>query len=131
LQIVGEFPWSDVPGYIIAQILGAFTGATIVWIFYKAHWKKTTDAGAKKAVFCTAPAERSLPNNLVSEVIGTFFLMLGLSYIGVFSFADGLNPIVVGTLITAHWIFIWRHYRICHQSCPGFGTKNSSCTVAD
>lgn len=99
--VVGEFPWSDVPGYIIAQILGAFTGATIVWIFYKAHWKKTADPGAKKAVFCTAPAERSLPNNLVNELIGTFFLMLGLSYIGVFSFADGLNPIVVGTLITA------------------------------
>jgi glycerol uptake facilitator protein len=99
--IVGEFPWSDVPGYIIAQILGAFTGATIVWIFYKAHWKKTDDPGAKKAVFCTAPAERSLPNNLVNELIGTFFLMFGLSFIGVQNFADGLNPIVVGTLITA------------------------------
>ena len=99
--ITGDFPWADVPGYIIAQILGAFTGGTIVWIFYKAHWEKTEDPGAKLAVFSTSPAERSLPNNLVSELIGTFFLMFGLSFIGVQNFADGLNPIVVGSLITA------------------------------
>jgi glycerol uptake facilitator protein len=99
--IVGDFPWGDVPGYIIAQILGAFTGAAIVWIFYKAHWAKTEDQGAKLSVFCTAPAVRSFPNNLVNELIATFFLMFGLSFIGVYSFAEGLNPIVVGTLITA------------------------------
>ena len=99
--IVGDFPWSDVAGYIIAQILGAMAGATIVWIFYKAHWKKTEDQGAKRGVFCTAPAERSFPNNLVNELIATFFLMFGLSFIGANNFTDGLNPIVVGALITA------------------------------
>jgi len=99
--IVGDFPWSNVPGYILAQILGAFTGGTIVWIFYKAHWKRTEDPSAKLAVFCTSPAERSFPNNLVNELIGTFFLMFGLSFIGVYNFAEGLNPIVVGTLITS------------------------------
>jgi glycerol uptake facilitator protein len=72
-----------------------------VWIFYKAHWKRTENPSAKLAVFCTSPAERSLPNNLVNEMIGTFFLMFGLSFIGVQNFAEGLNPIVVGTLITA------------------------------
>ena len=99
--IVGDFPWSDVVGYIIAQVLGAMTGATIVWIFYKAHWGKTEDKGAKLGVFCTAGSERSLPNNFASEVIATFFLMFGLSFIGANNFADGLNPIVVGALISA------------------------------
>jgi glycerol uptake facilitator protein len=99
--IVGDFPWQDVPGYIIAQMLGAFTGATIVWVFYKPHWQKTEQPAAKLGVFSTAPAERSFPNNLASELIATFFLMFGLSFIGIRNFADGLNPIVVGTLITA------------------------------
>ncbi len=99
--IVGDFAWSQVPGYILAQLLGAMTGATIVWIFYKAHWKKTENPGAKLSVFCTSPAERSFPNNLANETIATFFLMFGLSFIGLNKFTDGLNPIVVGTLITA------------------------------
>lgn len=99
--MVGDFPWSDVPGYVIAQILGAMTGATIVWIFYKAHWGATDNPPAKLAVFCTSPAARSLPNNLANELIASFFLMFGLSFIGINKFSDGLNPIVVGTLITA------------------------------
>lgn len=99
--IVGDFPWSDVPGYILAQTLGAMMGATIVWIFYKAHWKNTEDQGAKLSVFCTSGAERSFPNNLVSELIATFFLTFGLSFIGANNFAEGLNPIVVGALIAA------------------------------
>ena len=99
--MVGDFPWADVPGYIIAQILGTMAGATIVWIFYKAHWAKTENRGAKLGVFCTSGAERSFPNNLASELIATFFLMFGLSFIGINNFADGLNPIVVGSLITA------------------------------
>ena len=99
--IVGDFPWSDVPGYIIGQMLGAMTGATIVWIMYKAHWAKTESQESKLAVFCTAPAERSFPNNFVSEMIATFFLMFGLSFIGANNFADGLNPLIVGLLIAA------------------------------
>jgi len=99
--IVGDFPWSDVAGYVIAQILGAMTGATIVWVFYKAHWKKTENPSAKLAIFCTSGAEPSLPNNFASEVIATFFLMFGLSFIGANNFTEGLNPIVVGALIIA------------------------------
>ena len=33
-----EFPWNKVLGYIVAQILGAFSGAVVVWIFYIPHW---------------------------------------------------------------------------------------------
>ncbi len=97
----GDFEWAKVPGYITAQTLGAFFGATIIWIFYKAHWKNTDNPGAKRAVFCTAPASRNFPVNLTNEIIASFFLIFGLSFIGVRNFADGLNPIVVGTLITA------------------------------
>lgn len=98
---VGAFPWAKVPGYIIAQLAGAFTGAVIVWLNYLPHWKKTDDAPSKLGVFSTIPALRSYPSNLISETIGTFFLIFGLLFIGANDFTEGLNPIVVGALISA------------------------------
>src|SRR3954467_7280928 len=34
LAAIGQFPLAQVPGYIIAQLLGAFVGAVLVWITY-------------------------------------------------------------------------------------------------
>lgn len=101
LAATGDFPWSDVPGYILAQMIGALIGATIVWLHYLPHWSCTEDQGAKLAVFCTGPAVRTPWANLLSEVIGTFILVTGLLFIGANEFAEGLNPIVVGALIVA------------------------------
>lgn len=98
---VGEFPWADVPAYITAQMIGAMIGAAVVYFQYLPHWGNTPDPATKLAVFSTDPAIRSTASNLVSEIIGTFALLLGLSFIGANSFTDGLNPIVVGALIVA------------------------------
>jgi glycerol uptake facilitator protein len=97
----GDFPWSDVIPYIAAQMLGAFTGACIVWIHYLPHWKRTEDTGAKLAVFSTGPAIKNSFSNLVSEVVATAMLVLGLLFIGTNEFTQGLNPIAVGLLIVA------------------------------
>lgn len=78
LAVVGVFPWASVPGYIIAQMLGAFTGGVIVYLAYLPHWKETEDPGLKRAVFCTAPAIRNTPTNFLCEVIGTFVLVFGV-----------------------------------------------------
>ena len=75
---VGAFPWADVPGYIVAQMLGAFAGAVIVWLAYLPHGKETPDADLKRVVFCTAPAIRSTPANFLCETIGTFVLIFGV-----------------------------------------------------
>lgn len=101
LALNGSFPWAEVPAYCLAQLLGAFVGATIVWLHYLPHWKVTEDKGAKLAVFCTAPAIRSTGSNFISEFIGTMVLIMGLLFIGANNFAEGLNPLVVGALITA------------------------------
>ncbi len=100
LALSGSFPWNQVAGYCIAQITGAFVGAVLVWIQYYSHWGRTNDASAKLAVFSTAPAIRSPFINLISEVIATTVLILGLLFIGANKFAEGLNPLVVGALIT-------------------------------
>lgn len=101
LASIDQFPWDKVPEYIAAQLIGAFLGAVIVFFLYLPHWKETKDQGAKLAVFSTDPAIRSPLSNLVSEMIGTFILIIGLLFIGANNFTEGLNPAIVGLLITA------------------------------
>lgn len=98
---IGSFPWADVPMYILAQMLGAILGATVVYFQYLPHWKGTEDQGAKLSVFATIPAIPHTLSNIISEVIGTFTLVLGLLAIGANEFTEGLNPLIVGALIIA------------------------------
>lgn len=97
----GEFPWAKVPMYIAAQMIGAIIGAGIVFLNYLPHWRETKDQGAKLGVFATDPAIRSPFSNLLSEMVGTFVLLMGLMFIGANEFTEGLNPLIVGALIVA------------------------------
>lgn len=99
LAINGDFAWSEVPGYITAQMLGAIIGAALVYLHYLPHWKVTEDPGTKLGVFATSPAIPHTFSNVVSELFGTFILVLGLLFIGANKFTEGLNPLVVGLLI--------------------------------
>lgn len=77
MAVLGNFEWANVGLYIAAQMGGAFTGAVVVWLAYRQHFNETKDADTKMAVFCTSPAIRSSTNNLITEIIGTFVLILG------------------------------------------------------
>ena len=81
LAIVGKFAWSKVPAYILAQLIGAMIGAFLVWLHYRNHFSETENKDLKLGVFCTAPEIRSLKDNFISEVIGTFVLVFGVLYI--------------------------------------------------
>ncbi len=81
LAIAGAFSWSLVPQYILAQMIGAMLGTTVVYIMHKDHYDLTDDAEAKRATFCTGPAIRNLPVNFFSELVGTFVLVFGVFYI--------------------------------------------------
>jgi glycerol uptake facilitator protein len=113
LAAIGSFPWADVPGYILAQIVGAFAGAVLVWLSYLPHWRVTADPASKLAVFATGPAMRSPGANFVTEVIGTAVLLFGILAIAAnaqtlsrpgdvdlsFVFSRGLQPLLVGVLV--------------------------------
>ncbi|MCJ7689462.1 MAG: aquaporin family protein [Clostridiaceae bacterium] len=99
LAVIGKFPWNQVPGYIIAQILGGIVGASLVYLHYKNHIDATDDADAKRAVFCTGPAIKNTFQNFVSEFIGTFILVFTLLGFENTKFADGLAGFVVGGII--------------------------------
>ncbi|HXW07874.1 MAG TPA: MIP/aquaporin family protein [Vicinamibacterales bacterium] len=113
LAAIGSFAWADVPGYVAAQIAGAFVGAVLVWLTYLPHWAPTADPDAKLAVFCTGPAVRHTGANLATEVIGTAVLLFGILAIAANAqalvrpddvdlslvFSRGLQPLVVGVLV--------------------------------
>ena len=87
--------------YLIAQLLGGLVGAVLVWIHFMPHWKETPDPGSKLACFSTGPAIRNIVPNLISEIIGTFLLVLTIAAIVKTSPAPGLVPLLVGLAVCA------------------------------
>ena len=108
LAAIGKLAWGLVPLYIAAQLLGALLGATIVWLAYWPHWAVTESQASKLAVFCTAPAIRNPIANLLTEVIGTFILVLGVLAIltpknlnPAYGWNVGFGPALVGVIVWA------------------------------
>ena len=108
LASTGAMPWSKVPMYIVAQIIGGFLGAVIVWLAYLPHFSATPDPESKLAVFSTSPAIRQTGPNLLAEIIGGFALVFAL--LAVFSpnnfqpgsdLVRGFGPVLVGVIVWA------------------------------
>ncbi|MFK7050873.1 MULTISPECIES: MIP/aquaporin family protein [Flavobacterium] len=81
LAILGKLAWRDLPFYIISQFLGAMAGSILVYLTYKKHYDQTEDIALIKATFCNEPAIRNVSYNLISEIIGTFVLILGILFL--------------------------------------------------
>lgn len=81
LAMGGKFDWAMVIPYIVSQLLGAFLGGIAVYLFYKDHFDATDDQEAKLGVFATIPAIKNLKRNFLSEVIGTFVLILVILFL--------------------------------------------------
>jgi len=101
MAVAGETPWGYVIPYILGQMAGGILGAVIVWLHYKPYYEATEDSGTILATFSTAPGIRDKGNSLVGEIIGTTVLVFGILAFGRGEFSPGLNPLVVGLLVTA------------------------------
>lgn len=91
LAVLGKFEWSQVPYYILAQLLGAMLGSTLAWFFYRQHFDQATNPDDQLACFATSPAIKSNSHALFAEILGTFVLILG----GLFMIkgANSLGPL--------------------------------------
>jgi len=98
LAIGGKFAWANVPGYIVAQFLGAFLGAFLVWLMYFDHFKRTNETASVLAVFCTGPAVRNYISNIASEIIGAFVLVFVVFYITGAQITPTKVPIGLGSV---------------------------------
>jgi glycerol uptake facilitator protein len=91
--------YSNVLPMITAQLLGAITGATLVWLQYKDHYAATDDKALKLATFSTSPAIKNNSQNFLSEFLATFLMGLVGGTLG--SINNGLGPFAVGLMIWA------------------------------
>ena len=80
--IAGQFDWCAVLPYIAAQMLGGFTGAVLVYIFYKDHFDATDDQATKLGVFCTAPAIMNKGRNFFCEALASWLLVFVILALG-------------------------------------------------
>jgi glycerol uptake facilitator protein len=101
---VSSRSFGKIATYAVAELLGAFAGAVLVWVHFYPHWKETDDCELKRACFCTSPAIRNFSMNLISEIIGTAVLVLvgGAIFskaVAVGGPAAGLGPYLVSALV--------------------------------
>ena len=80
MAVFNNFPWSDVPVYLAGQFAGSMIGAVLVWLSYRQHLDETKNPALQLATFCNAPAIRNAVHNIISEIIGTFILVLGVLF---------------------------------------------------
>lgn len=101
LACVGQFAWGEVLPFIIAQLVGAFLGAVVVYIVYYNHFNETEDQNSKLGVFCTIPEIKDLKINFLTEFIGTFVLTFAILGIGAQHLGYGIKVVLVAFLIWA------------------------------
>jgi glycerol uptake facilitator protein len=108
--IGGHYEAGQVIPTILAELAGGVAGGVIVYFLYLNHWAVTEDPGLKLAVFTTGPARRDVFANFLTEVIATFFLIMGIQCIakllgggGADAQAVNLNllPFMIGGLLYA------------------------------
>ncbi|WP_342787243.1 MIP/aquaporin family protein [Saccharothrix saharensis] len=88
--------WATVPVYLLAQFLGAFTGAVLCYLAYLGQFRANT--GDVLGVFATGPEVRHRAQNLTTEVIATFVLVFVILATGQ---TKGLETSGTGVLIVA------------------------------
>lgn len=85
--------------YVLVQILGAMLGTSLVVMMHKPHYDEADDVAGILATFATGPALRNSMTNLISEILGTFVLVLGILSFGFYKMPPGLGTICVAFLV--------------------------------
>ena len=101
LWVGGRFPAKDLPGYIVAQVLGGIAGAGILYVIASGHAGFSLDGGfASNGYGEHSPEKYSMVACLVTEVVMTFgflFVILGSTH---GSAPKGFAPIAIGLALT-------------------------------
>lgn len=105
LAVTGRFQWSKVWYYIVAQMIGFFIGAAIVFAVYYGKWVEVDPNFENTAgVFATFPAVPGFLYGFIDQVVGTFiliFLILATGDANNTPAGANLGPIIVGLIIVA------------------------------
>lgn len=100
--VSGMFPWSLVPAYIAAQMLGAMAGQVAIVVTHKPYYDQTTDPEDILATFSTINAARSRANGFAIELLGTVVLVscaLAILNAPVMANEPGVAHLAIGFLV--------------------------------
>src|SRR5918998_6279328 len=81
--------------YVVGQLIGAFLGAVVAWLAYRAHYDAATEPVL--GTFSTGPAIASPVWNVVTEAIGTFVLIYLILRFG--DTPGELGPLAVALIV--------------------------------
>lgn len=95
----GTIAWPTAIVYSLAQMLGAMLGSVLVFLQFRPHYVAADNPADILGTFATGPAIRDTSSNLLSEIFGTFVLMLGILAFGLYDMPAGLGTLCVGTLV--------------------------------
>ena len=116
----GGMSWGQVPGYIVAQMLGGFVGAAILMVLYGDHIKETADDACVRGCFCTGPSIRNTVLNFLSEFVATFVLVFTLASIPAQTALENGAADPAWTLTTnATWVLVYGVIVACGASFGG------------
>ena len=103
LAVTGRFPWSKCPHYIAGQFAGAFAGAAILYVNYRAKWLLVDPAlDHTTGIFSTFPAVPGFFPAFFDQVVGTAILMGLILAIGDKNNAPpgaNLAPLMIGLIV--------------------------------
>lgn len=95
----GTIAWPTAIVYSLAQMLGAMLGSVLVSLQFRPHYVAADNPADILGTFATGPAIRDNSSNLLSEVFGTFVLVLGILAFGLYDMPAGLGTLCVGLLV--------------------------------
>ncbi|MGH2848051.1 MAG: MIP/aquaporin family protein [Thermoleophilaceae bacterium] len=116
MAVFRDFPWRKVPGYMVAQVLGAFVAGALVYLNYKQainSFEAANDITRGElnsipsfSIFATFPAEyySNAAGPFLDEVIGTALLVgIVLAVVDEFNLAPKANmgPLIIGFIVFA------------------------------
>jgi MIP family channel proteins len=101
LAAVRRFPWSAVPGYVVAQLVGAVLASLGTWLLFG------EDAREELLLGATAPGDRGSGIALVAELVITFLLVVTVMAVAVDDRSPGpaVSGLAIG-LVVAAMIFV-------------------------
>lgn len=95
----GTISWGTAILYMIAQVLGAMLGSLLVYLQFKPHYDAAENPADILGTFATGPAIRNTTSNLISEILGTFVLVIVILSFGLYHMPDGIGTLSVGALV--------------------------------
>lgn len=96
--VTGDVDAIEALTYIVSQILGGFVGGLILWVIYRPQFKEATNP---LAPLTGNPAGKDVVQNVITSVLGSFFLALLVLVTVTLTTGTNLTPLAVGAAVLA------------------------------